>query len=128
MRTIHLIVLSLLVVQLGCNRLPNVMNPPIYRPENFRTDIESLIANKQYSAPIAYLKSADPKRQADYDKQGYLAVGQDTLVLPGITAPELYYPPRDWLFPGTQDAIQDWAWQEASTDFAEQYNLIRNRK
>lgn len=128
MQTIHLVLLSLLTVQVGCNRLPTVVKPPTYRPENFRTDIESLIDKKQYSAAIAYLKSADPKRQADYDKQGYLAVGQDTLVLPGVTAPELYYPPRDWLFPGTQDAIQNRAWQDASTDFAEQYNLIRDGK
>lgn len=123
--------LSLLVVQLGCSCLPTVVNPPIYHPENFRADIDSLIDKKQYSAAVAYLKSADPKRQADHDKQGYLAVGEVGIAIPGVEEKQrylVYDPSRDWCFPGTQDAIEDEAWQKAATRFAEQYNVARGGK
>lgn len=128
MKIQYVLLLWLAVAHFGCGRSPTMVSPPPYRPENFRADITSLIDDKQYGVAVAYLNSADPKRQAAFDKQGYLGVGYDTLLLPGVEAPELYYPPRDWLFPGTQDAIQDEAWQKTSTAFAEQYNLSRAGK
>jgi hypothetical protein len=96
-----------------------------FRPETFREDINSLIAQREYAAATEYLDSANAAQQAQFDKNGYLAVGEDAIVLPGI-APSIYYDrKRDWFMPGTSDAIEDIAWQEAATTFAEEYNRAR---
>jgi hypothetical protein len=103
-------------------------NPAIsysYNPESFRADITKLISARRYAAAVAYVESADAKRQAAYDKTGYVAVGEDMIVLPGVYPRVDYDDSRDWYMPGTQDAIEDMAWQKAATRFAEQFNRIR---
>ena len=67
-------------------------------------------------------------RHATYDKSGYLAVGEDMIVLPGVDPKVSFERSRDWYIPGTQDAIEDMSWQKAATRFAEQYNRIRDGK
>ena len=118
MRSLVLLVLLLLVV--GCAE-----SPPPYSPESFRSDIEGLIQVKRYSLATAYVKSADPARQAAFDKTGYLAVGEDDIVLPGVDSTIQYDRSRDWFMPGTSDAIEDEAWQRAATKFAVAYNQKR---
>ena len=98
---------------------------PAYRPEAFRADVTALIAAGRYADATLYLDSADVDRQVEHDGEGYLGVGEDLIVLPGVY-PRIYFDRgRDWYIPGTQDAIQDAAWQAAATDFAERYNLRR---
>ena len=46
-------------------------------------------------------------------------------MLPGIYPNVEYNRNRDWYIPGTQDAIEDAAWQAAATDFARRYNRRR---
>ena len=98
---------------------------PAYRPADFRADVTDLIAARRYADATLYLASADADRQADFDAAGYLAVAQFAIVLPGVTPQVDYDAARDWCFPGTQDAIEDAAWQAAATDFARRYNLRR---
>lgn len=111
---------------LGCDRADStVIAIPTYRPESFRTDVESLIAGKHYEAAVAYLASARPGRQAKHDSVGYLAVAEDLIVLPEVEPMTSYDKSRDWCFPGTQDAIEDAVWQRAATQFAQRYNRER---
>jgi hypothetical protein len=118
MRSLVLLLPSLFVV--GCAE-----SPPPYSPESFRTDIERLIQAKRYALATAYVKSVDPARQAAFDKAGYLAVGEDAIVLPGVDSPIRYDRSRDWFMPGTSDAIEDEAWQRAARKFAAAYNQKR---
>lgn len=96
-----------------------------FRPETFREGVNSLIAQKEYAAATEYLNSANAVQQAQFDKTGYLAVGEDGIELPGV-APSIFYDrERDWFVPGTSDAIEDVSWQNAATEFAERYNRTR---
>jgi hypothetical protein len=97
---------------------------PAYAPEQFRSDISSLIASNRYEDAVIYLRGVDPARQADHDRAGFLAVAWDAIVLPGAE-PNNYDPKRDWCFPGTQDAIEHWGWQSAAQTFATKYNQRR---
>jgi hypothetical protein len=98
---------------------------PPYFPESFRTEIIRLIQAKRYDVASAYLRSADPARQVEFDKAGYLAVGEDDIVVPGIDANVRYDRSRDWFMPGTSDAVENKAWQRAATHFAAAYNQKR---
>jgi hypothetical protein len=118
MRSLFLLVPLLLVV--GC-----AQSPLPYSPESFRTDVGRFIQAKRYDLATAYVMSADPARQAAFDKTGYLAVGEDEIVLPGVDSPIRYDRSRDWFMPGTSDAIEDKAWQCAATKFAAAYNQKR---
>lgn len=118
MRSIGLPVIALLLA--GCAE-----PPPPYDPATFRPDLERLIQAERFSVAIAYLGSADPARQADFDKVGYLAVGEDKIVLPGVDPKITYVPSRDRFIPGTSDAIKDARWQRAATRFAAAYNRRR---
>jgi hypothetical protein len=104
----------------GCSE-----SPPPYSPPSFRSDIERLIEARHYDLATAYVRSADPGRQAAFDKAGYLAVGEDDVVLPGVYPKITYDRSRDWFMPGTSDAIEDLAWQRAATRFAAAYNQKR---
>ena len=96
-----------------------------FRPETFREDVNSLIAQKEYAAATEYLKSANAAQQAQFDKTGYLAVGEYGIELPGVAPPIFYDRERDWFVPGTSDAIEDVSWQKAATEFAKRYNRTR---
>jgi hypothetical protein len=98
----------------------------VFRPETFREDVNSLIAKKEYAAATEYLNSVNAAQQAQFDKIGYLAVGEFGIELPGV-APSIFYDrERDWYVPGTSDAIEDVSWQKAATEFAERYNRARD--
>jgi hypothetical protein len=97
---------------------------PAYAPDGFRRDVASLIASKRYDDAVAYLGGADPVRQADHDREGFLAVAWDAIDLPGAGSNE-YDPQRDWRIPGTQDAIEHAGWQSAAQAFAMKYNQRR---
>lgn len=98
---------------------------PVYTPETFREDVSALISEQRYEDAVRYLASADPVRQARYDEEGYLAVAEDLIYLPGLEPAVEFDRQRDWEFPGTSDVLQDEDWQNAATDFAEQYNSER---
>jgi hypothetical protein len=115
-----LLVLVIVLLLGGCAE-----SPPRYSPESFRTEIERLIQAKRYDLATAYVRSADPGRQAAFDKAGYLAVGEDDIVLPGVDPKVTYDRSRDWFMPGTSDAIENEAWQRAATKFAAAYNQKR---
>jgi hypothetical protein len=110
------------VCLLGCEAKPAI-TVPAYEPELFRDHVGQLIAGEYYAAAVIYLDSASPEQQARHDGTGFLAVGEDMIVLPGLESVEEYKPARDWLIPGTQDAIQDARWQTTATRFAKQFNL-----
>jgi hypothetical protein len=93
-------------------------------PERFRSDVSSLIASNRYEDAVMYLGSADPARQADHDRTGFLAIAGDAIDLPGAE-PKDYDRARDWCFPGTQDAIEHAGWQHAAQAFATKYNRRR---
>jgi hypothetical protein len=97
--------------------------PAIYDPATFREEITRLIEAKRYEDAVLLVTAADVNRQAAHDADGYLAVGEDLIALPG--AESEYDPERDWCFPGTQDAIEHAGWQDAATEFAKRYNLRR---
>jgi hypothetical protein len=100
--------------------------PPAYSPASFRATITELVKAKKYVVAVAYVRSADPERQAAFDKDGYCAIGEDAIVLPGAPSTALYERTRDWFMPGTSDAIENVKWQRAATEFATAYN--RHRK
>ena len=118
MRSTYYLVPMLLVA--GCSEAP-----PAYGPASFRGDLEQLIRAKRYGVAIAYVRSADPERQAEFDKVGYLAVGEDMIVLPGAPSSVSYDRSRDWFMPGTSDAIENAEWQRVATEFAAAYNRRR---
>jgi hypothetical protein len=72
--------------------------------------------------------AANVDRQLKFDAAGYCAVGEDMIVLLGVDPNANYDPGRDWYMPGTQDAIQDGAWQVAAVEFAKRYNHRRAGK
>ena len=106
----------------GCG---SAVPPAIYDPATFREEVTRLIDAKRYDDAVLLVAAADVDRQAAHDANGYLAVGEDLIVLPGVYPEIDYDPERDWYFPGTQDAIQHAGWQDAATEFAERYNLWR---
>jgi hypothetical protein len=124
----------------GCSEQPNSPAKPspttspapgapttsaAYDPSTFRADITRLISAKQYRQAVALVKAADVERQLAADRAGYMAIGLDMILLPGVYPQVEYDPSRDWYVPGTQDAIEDGEWQNAATGFAERYNLRR---
>jgi hypothetical protein len=115
-----LVLLTGMLLLGGCRGMRE--SPPPYSPESFRTDIKRLIQARRYDLATAYVRSADPARQAAFDKTGYLAVGEDDIVLPGLDPEIRFDRSRDWFMPGTSDAVEDEAWQRAATRFAAAYN------
>jgi hypothetical protein len=96
-----------------------------YNPATFRADITRLISAKQYRQAVALVKSADVDRQLVADRDGYIAIGMDMILLPGVYPQIEYDRSRDWEVPGTSDVIEDGEWQAVATEFAERYNLRR---
>lgn len=110
----------------GCYERPTASpTSPKYDPISFRVDITRLISAKQYRQAVALVKAADVDRQLAADGAGYMAIGEDMILLPGVYPQVEYDASRDWYVPGTQDAIQDSEWQKVATNFAERYNLRR---
>jgi hypothetical protein len=101
--------------------------PPRYDPETFREEVTRLIDAKQYAVAVAFLDSVDIKRQAEFDRTGYIAVGEIMIVLPGVDRTVDYDRSRDWFMPGTSDVVEDGNWQRAATEFAAAYNQHRSR-
>lgn len=120
----------LLLLAVGCSHAGSVgeapsASPIFYDPATFREEITRLIDAKRYDDAVLLVAAADVDRQVAHDARGYLAVGEDLIVLPGVY-PEIDYDrERDWYFPGTQDAIEHAGWQDAATEFAERYNRRR---
>jgi hypothetical protein len=102
--------------------------PGAYDPTTFRADIVRYVSAGQFDKATALVKAADVDRQLKFDGEGYLAVGEDLIVLPGVHPNVNYDPKRDWYMPGTSDVVQDGAWQAAATEFAKRYNLRRAGK
>jgi hypothetical protein len=126
MRFPSLIVVSLAILA-GCHRTappPKPIAPPAYSPVTFRADVTRLISIGDYAAAVALVRAVDVDRQLTQDGGGYIAIGEDMIILLGIENID-YVPSRDWYVPGTQDAIQDMGWQQSATDFARQYNQRR---
>ena len=109
----------------GCAESGPKIQPPDYRPETFRETVTELIRGGQYDVAVAYLESADPEQQVRYDEAGYIAVAQDLIVLPGVEIDYDRSRERDWVMPGTSDAVESMDWQRAATEFAKAYNLKR---
>lgn len=114
------------ILLVGCSQpsVPAAGTVPRYTPESFRPDIARLISDRRYQDAVAYLESADVARQVAHDPPGYIAIAQYAIDLPGAPSDGQFNPERDWEMPGTSDAIEDMAWQEAATKFAEAYNAI----
>ena len=100
-------------------------NLPTYSPLTFRDDVTKLISEKRFNDAVEFINGVDPNRQADHDKAGYFAVAEELIVLPGVYPEVEYDNNRDWEFPGTSDAVESAAWQQAATGFAKSYNLQR---
>ena len=115
------ILFVMLVLCTGCS--PAV---PDYNPTLFRKHLTKLVSAQRYNAAIQYLESADPAQQSKFDKEGYLAVAEDLIFLPGVEDKVNYEKERDWCFPQTSDVIVHRGWQNAATAFAEKYNLARH--
>jgi hypothetical protein len=122
---IRAIALLTVATAAGCVDMTPV---PPYSPVSFRADVTQLIDAQAYRAAVAYLRSASPTAQAAFDGQGYLAVAEDMIVLPGAKGRVDFDPSVDWEFPGTSDAMMDMAWQRAATEFAAAYNRARDRQ
>lgn len=118
MRPVSLLAVS--VVFLGCSE-----TPPPYHPASFRDDLTQLIQARRYDVAIAYVRSANPERQAEFDQTGYIAVAEDLISLPGVHPAITYDRARDWEMPGTSDVVEDEEWQRAATEFASAYNQKR---
>lgn len=99
-----------------------------YDPQTFRAEIARFINSRQFHKATALVRAADVERQVKFDGAGFVAVGEDTIVLPGVDPNVMYGRQRDWYMPGTSDVIQDRTWQAAATKFAKQYNLRRAGK
>ena len=130
MNRVHLI---LLLVTLGCSKTTEISpfddrptsTIPEFATSTFRSDVSELIAQNRYIAAVNYIKTADPSVLADYDKVGFLAVGEDLIVLPGVYPGHDYVRDRDWFIPGTSDSVENDAWQNTATEFAARYNRHR---
>lgn len=96
-----------------------------YQPDTFREDLRALIEKKQYRKAIKLLDRVDIQTQLAHDGQGYVLIAEDLIFRPGVPAESSDPEDGDWEIPGTSDAIQNWAWQEAATSFAERYNAAR---
>ena len=115
------ILFAMLLVCSGCSS-----TVPEYSPTSFRENVTTLVSKKRYDAAIKYLESADPVRQAEFDKTGYYAIAEDLMFLPGIEETVDYDRDRDWCIPHTSDVIFHRGWHSAAKAFAEKYNLARN--
>lgn len=101
--------------------------PTPYDPTTFRDDIARLISATHYRQAVDFVKAADVERQLAADGSGYMGIGYDTILLPGVH-PEIEFDgSRDWYVPGTSDAItpETSEWQSVASEFAERYNLRR---
>ncbi len=112
-----------LATMLGCSRSDSARPAD---PATFRADVEFLIEARDYRGAIAQLKRVNPAELAACEESGYLAVGEDMIVLPGVDAKIRYDENRDWFLPGTSDCVEDMPWQRAATEFARQYNEHRS--
>jgi len=56
--------------------------PVTYDPSTFRDDITRYVSVGQFSNATALVNAADVDRQLKFDATGYLAVGEDMIVLP----------------------------------------------
>lgn len=125
--------LTILLLLAGCspgepassNATVHSRNVPSYSPETFRAEVTRLIAEKRYEDAVALVERAAPERQVDHDKTGFIAVAEDLIVLPGVFPVIDYDGARDWEFPGASDTVESPPWQDAATDFARRYNLLR---
>jgi hypothetical protein len=112
------------MLAIGCDDSPS-NSVPAYRPETFRDEIGALIQQERYDDAVRYVSAADPVKQAQHDGEGYLAVAEEAIFLPGVESEVFFDRDRDWEFPGTSDVVRDEEWQQAATEFAEQYNQAR---
>jgi hypothetical protein len=72
--------------------------PPVaHDPMTFRVDVALLIAESNYRGAVAMVQAADVERQLAADGAGYMAIGEDAIVLPGIDATIRYDRSRDCL-------------------------------
>jgi hypothetical protein len=99
-----------------------------YSPSTFRSEVESLVREKRFDDAIALLKAASVEQQVSHDQNGYIGLGFEAVVFPGITAKVDYDPKRDWLMPGVSDdlSIGTEAWHIAARNFASAYNRRRH--
>src|SRR5690606_25175507 len=104
----------MLAAALGCGKANQT---PPGSPETFRADVEFLIEAGDYRRAVARLESTDHADLAAYDQTGYLAVGEDMIVLPGVDPKIIFEADRDWFIPGTSDVVEDMKWQRAATEF-----------
>jgi hypothetical protein len=123
-------ILASLVVLAACTKpMPApVAAAPVavtYVPTTFRADVAKYVAATDYASAVALVTAADVNQQLAQDKTGFIAIGEDAIVLSGIENQVQYNASRDWYVPGTDDAIRDMAWQKAATHFARQYNVAR---
>ena len=120
-----LLSVALLAILTDCNRtapppVPKpIIPPPTYSPATFRADINKFISAKDYANAVLLIQAANVNQQPAHDGTGYMAIGEDAIVLSGIENQVQYNQSRDWFVPGTSDAIEDRAWQTAATNFAE---------
>ncbi|MDB2685580.1 hypothetical protein N9Y42_00010 [Mariniblastus sp.] len=126
------ITIVLCLLSLGC-RHQSVSETTFEQPGNselsFRQHVVRLVSAKRFDDAVSYLKTIDPIEQADADDDGYLAVAEDLIVLPGIYPDIEFDNERDWEFPGTSDVIEHEQWQESATEFATKYNQhVKNRR
>lgn len=127
-----LLILPICAACIEADRVPHSVDPPVgsgtrtmYDPATFRNDISRFIQSGHFRDAALLVQAADVDRQLKHDSSGYLAVGEDLIVLPGVDPDIQYDAERDWCFPGTQDAIQDAEWQAVATNFAKHYNRRR---
>jgi hypothetical protein len=126
----YFLILVSLVVVAACNKptpAPVAAAPVAvtYVPATFRADITRHIVAKDYASAVALVTAANVNQQLAQDRTGYIAIGEDAIVLSGIENQVQYNASRDWYVPGTDDAIQDMPWQKTATNFARQYNAAR---
>jgi hypothetical protein len=125
------LILIALAIATVCSRTPAppapkpIVPPPTYSPATFRADISKFVTAKDYASAVLLVQAANVSQQLAQDGSGYIAIGEYTIFLPGVDSQVQYKRSRDWYVPGTQDAIEDEAWQTTATNFAEQYNLAR---
>lgn len=128
MRSAATIIAATAILLAGCKKPSSPTSAagsiPRYTPESFRSDIAGLIGERQYQDAVTYVQNADVARQVAHDPPGYIAIAQYAIDLPGAPSDAHFNPERDWEMPGTSDAIEDMAWQEAASKFAEAYNAI----
>lgn len=123
MGQIRIIILLSILALCGCSA--SSKTSATYDPSTFRADITRLIDARQYRQAVSLVKSADVDRQVAADRNGYMAIGGYSVLLPGLDAKMQYDGTRDWYVPGTSDVIENAEWQSVATDFAKRYNARR---